>query len=399
MKKTAFSIVSFLTVLFIAESCNRIPIRSTNYRYQKPQTYGDGLPTDELKNVGMDSNLMTTLTNLILADSFANVHSLLIVKEGKFVYEAYFAGKDQRHGKGLGYIDHSQDQLHDCRSISKSVTAACIGIAIRKGLISSVNDPVSKYLAEIKDSVKSTITIKHLLTMTAGLEWKEIGHYGSFFNSETQMDIRFNPVNYILKKPIATAPGSTWNYSAGNTQLLAEIIYQTSCLTVDKFAEQYLFSPLGIKKYEWVNLFFRKIPAAASGLRLTSRDLVKFGLLYMNDGKCDSAQVIDSTWVKQSFKSYVQRPNLTALKIKEGGYGYGFWTYTDTIDGKRIEIIEAKGNGGQSIFFCKALNLVVVTTGGNFNQPDDNPYRMLTKYIIPSVTSHQDVLAAIGIKK
>lgn len=387
MKRINSLALSVLMTVTFTDCHSQTTGRSINYSYKKPQTYGDGIETNDLKNVGMDSIPIIQLTKLILANSIENVHSLLILKDGKLVYENYFAGKDQKHGKKLGYIEHSMDRLHDCRSISKSVTSACIGIAIQKGMISNVNDPINKYLTEIKDSIKSTITIKHLLTMTSGLEWNEIGSYGSFFNSETQMDMRFNPVKYVLKKTMVSKPGSIWNYSAGNTQLLAEIINRVSGLTVDKYAGKYLFQPLGINSYEWVNLSFKKVPAAASGLRLTSRDLLKFGLLYLNDGKYGNIQVIDSEWVNESLKPFIQRPEFTNLKIKEGGYGYMFWTYTDTIKGKQIEVVEAKGNGGQSIFICKPLNLIVVTTGGNFNKVDDNPYRMLTKFVIPSIAS------------
>ena len=385
MTKSNNLILLLSFALIFTMGCCQTPKRTTDYIYQRPQTYNDGIITDQLKNVGIDSISIIKLTKLILSDSISNVHSLLILKNNKLVYENYFSGKDQKHGKNLGYIEHSMNQLHDCRSISKSITSACIGIAIQKGIISCENDPVGKYLTEIKDSLKNTITIKNLLTMTSGLEWNEIGSYGNLFNSETQMDIRFNPVKYILNKPIITTPGLKWNYSAGNTQLLAEIIYRSSGLTVDKFAEKYLFNPLGIKNHEWVNLTFKKAPAAASGLRLTSRDLLKFGLLYMNNGKYDSTQVFDSMWTAESFQSYIERPNLINLKIKSGGYGYMFWTYSDIINSNPIDIVEAKGNGGQSIFFCKSLNLIVVVTGGNYNKSDDNPYQMLTKFIIPSI--------------
>jgi CubicO group peptidase (beta-lactamase class C family) len=75
---------------------------------------------------------------------------------------------------------------------------------------------------------------------------------------------------------------------------------------------------------------------------------------------------------------------LSKYKLHEGGYGYQFWTYRDTWNDQPMDIVEAKGNGGQSIFFCKSLNLVVVTTGGNYNRADNNPYLILTKYILPA---------------
>lgn len=120
-------------------------------------------------------------------------------------------------------------------------------------------------------------------------------------------------------------------------------------------------------------------------MRLTSRDLLKFGLLYSNKGNWNGKQILDTSWADQSFMSFIERPDLNFYKIKEGGYGYQFWTYSDTLNGHSIDIIEAKGNGGQSIFFCNSLNLLVVTTGGNYNQANNNPFLILTKYILPSI--------------
>lgn len=338
----------------------------------------------------MDTSRIIRLTELILADSIPNTHSLLVYKDGKLVYENYFAGKDQKHGKRLGYIEHSADQLHDCRSISKSVVSACVGIALQKGMITSIDEPLEKYFPELQDctdSVKKKITIRHLLTMTSGLSWHEIGTYGSPFNPEIQMNLRFNPIRYVLKKSIDSVPGTAWNYNGGNTELLAEIIARQSGLTIDRFAEKYLFSQLDIQHYEWVPLVLDKRPSAASGLRLTSRDMLKFGILYMNKGKWNGAQILDSTWVEMSLKDHIDRTDLSKFDIKDGGYGYQFWTYSDTVGTKPINIIEAKGNGGQSILFCNSLNLMIVTTAGNYNRSHHPlyPYLMFTKYIIPAI--------------
>ncbi|NBA86726.1 serine hydrolase [Emticicia sp. CRIBPO] len=379
------NIIIIFMALPVLLGCGHMHKRSSDYYYRQPLQYNDGIRVANLNKSGIDSTQIIRLTKLILNDSLRNVHSLLILKDGQLIYENYFAGKDQNHGKRLGYIHHTVNQLHDVRSISKSIVSACIGIALKNKMIGSIDEPIYKYFPEIKDSPAGTITVRQLLTMTSGLEWDEIGSYGSFFNSETQMHLRFNPIRYILKKPLAAKPGTQWNYSGGNTQLLAEIIYKTSGMRIDEFAEKFLFKPLGIKRYQWVNLTLKKIPAAASGLRTTSRDLLKFGLLYMNNGKWNDKQILDSSWTNESFISHIKRTNLEKYKIKDGGYGYQFWQYTDAINGHTIEITEAKGNGGQSIFFCKSLNLVVVTTGGNYNQVNDNPYVILSEYILTSI--------------
>jgi CubicO group peptidase (beta-lactamase class C family) len=378
-----------ITTVLITVSGYQLPPRSTAYHYTKPIQYNDGLATDELVNVGMDSSRIVELTKRILADSFPNVHSLLIYKDGKLVYENYFAGRDQQHGKRLGYIEHSANQLHDCRSISKSVVSACIGIALQQGLINSIDDPITHYFPELQycsDSVKKTITIRHLLTMSSGLLWNEIGTYGSPFNPETQMSMRFRPARYILGRSMAAQPGTVWNYNGGNTQLLAEIITRKTGLPIDQFADSYLFKPMGITQYEWVNLVFKKEPSAASGLRLTSRDMLKFGLLYLNKGRWNGIQLLDSNWVAQSFTSRIERKSL-GFGIRNGGYGYQFWTYKDSVNAQPVNIVEAKGNGGQSVFVCSAYNLVMVTTAGNYNRPGGNPYAMLTKYVLPAVNN------------
>lgn len=385
MKNTATLLVLICLILPTIQGCCQTPKRSPNYYYNEPDVYNDSIVVDNLSHVGMDSTEIVQLTKAILNDSFYNIHSLLIMKDNKLVYENYFAGKDQKHGKKLGYLNHSINQLHDCRSISKSVVSACIGIALKNKIIENIDDPIKKYFPEIKDSLKGTITIRNLLTMTSGLQWNEIGSYGNFFNSETQMDLRFDPIKYILKKNMLSKPGTQWNYSGGNTQLLAEIIHRKSGLQIDEFAEKFLFLPLGIHQYEWINLTLKKIPAAASGLRLTSRDLLKVGLLYINNGNWNGTQILDTSWVLQSFQSFIGRPELKDYKIKKGGYGYQFRTYSDSLNAQPIDIIEAKGNGGQSIFFCNSLNLLVITTGGNYNEADNNPYLMLTKYILPSI--------------
>jgi CubicO group peptidase (beta-lactamase class C family) len=103
----------------------------------------------------------------------------------------------------------------------------------------------------------------------------------------------------------------------------------------------------------------------------------------MNKGQWNGASIIDSNWINQSFVAAISRPHLNI--IRDGGYGYQFWTYRDTVKTQPLDIIEAKGNGGQSVFICKALNLLVVTTAGNYNKPGDNPYMMLTKYILPAI--------------
>jgi len=144
--------------------------------------------------------------------------------------------------------------------------------------------------------------------MTSGLKWNEDISYRNTRNTELGVDMSSDPIDFILGRPMVSMPGAIWNYNGGNKQLLAQIIKSVSGLSLDKFAEQELFIPLGIKKYEWLPLT-KDIPAAASGIRLRSRDLLKLGMLYMNKGKWQDNYILTSDWAEQSLNSAVTRPS------------------------------------------------------------------------------------------
>jgi CubicO group peptidase (beta-lactamase class C family) len=390
-----------LFMLTVLSSCNQKHFRSTNYTYQIPQKLDDGLLTDNLVNMGIDTNAILQLTKLILADSFPNMHSLLIAKDNKLVYENYFEGKDENWGSNLGYAKHDTNILHDTRSISKSVVAACIDIAIQQQKIKSIDEPIFNYLPEYiqyKTAQNEIITIKHLLTMSSGIKWDENVPHGTSENSETEMERSLNPVEYVLSLPMDTLPGKVWKYNSGGVQVLAEIIRNVSGENIDLFAAKNLFTPLGIKDYKWtysssIAIWFnltkifnkrRKFPAAASGLRLTSRDLLKFGLLYVNNGKWNDKQILSEEWVAETLKAKILRDSVLS---ETNGYSYLFWTHTDTVNNKQFQLITARGNGGQRIFVNKASNLIVVITAGNYNKSGikNDGQVALDKYILSAL--------------
>jgi CubicO group peptidase (beta-lactamase class C family) len=392
--------IQLVISLILLTGCNQTHIRDTNYNYSAPKQLGDGIKTDDIKNVNIDCNKIIELTTLILKDTFPNIHSLLIAKDNELVYENYFSGKDEYWGLSLGYAKHDASTLHDIRSISKSVVAACIDIAIQQRRIKSIDDPIFAYLPEyikFKTLQNEKITIRHLLTMSSGIKWNENLPIRTPANNETQMERSLNPVEYVLSQPLDTIPGVVWNYNSGGIQVLAEIIKSVSGDDIDKFAEKFLFKPLGIKNYKWIKssksavLFHpgkifshrRSFPAAASGLRLTSRDLLKFGLLYLNNGRWDDKQILTENWVNETFKTQILRENNSTIY----GYSYLFWTYTETISNKTFQIVSARGLGGQRIFMNKKLNLLVVITAGNYRRNDirNDGQSALDKYILPAL--------------
>ena len=385
-----FSIIKPILVICLPVFCSpggfcQTPVRDTNYIYAIPARLKDGILVGSLRDAHIDSASIIKLTKFILTDTFTNIHSLLILRNSKLVYENYFPGNDQVWGLKLGYIKHDINSLHDVRSISKSVVSACVGIAIEKKLIKSIDDPIFDYLPDYiryKTADNGTITIRQLLTMSSGIKWDEDSPHGGSENDETQMEKSSDPVAYPLSLPMAGKPGATWNYNSGGVQVLAHIIKNVSGYDVDEFAKRFLFAPLGIKDFQWIKIH-NKVPAAASGLRLRSRDLAKFGLLYLNNGRYNHVQVIPERWVKASFTTAISRDTTTTSM----GYGYLFWTYIDTVNRKPRRIVSARGNGGERIFFDEQSKLIVVITAGNYNNNGvvNDGQMALDKFILPAV--------------
>jgi CubicO group peptidase (beta-lactamase class C family) len=393
MTKATHVFLAFVLVSSVLVSCHS-HYRSTSYSYVQPAQLADGLPVAPMYNEGMDTGKIVALTKLLLDNTYPNIHSLLILRHGKLIYENYFAGEDEVVGKGYaGYVNHTIDDLHDCRSVSKSFTSACIGIALKQGFIKSIDEPIYSYFPEYAkyfDPAKRKITIRHLLTMTSGLEWDEKISYLDPKNSEIQMDRSDDPVSFILSRKLTSVPGTTWNYCAGSAQLLEEILWKATGKRLDKYAEKNLFAPLGIRKYTWDSMPKNKnMTAAAWGLRLRSRDLAKFGLLYMNYGKWDNTQILDTDWVKQSLSAQVSRPSESPNVLR--GYGFQFWTDLLIQRQYKTDIPWATGNGGQLIFFWRSMDILVVFTGGNYNRNDieNNAIAAFYIYIVPSVKEMQ----------
>jgi CubicO group peptidase (beta-lactamase class C family) len=224
--------------------------------------------------------------------------------------------------------------------------------------------------------------------MSTGLTWNEDVPYDDPENNETKMSSSENPVNYVLMQPLETKPGTTFNYNGGATQVLAEIIVRSSKMSLDAFVKQHLFKPLGINNFEWTKYSAwngSDTFAAASGLRLTARDLLKFGLLYRNNGKYDDEQIISAQWVQESFSEKIEFPS----KVAEGNdaYGYQFWMWPDYISNNEFKMVAAIGNGGQNIYWDLKNDIIVITAAGNYNEWDikNDPYALLRNEIYPLI--------------
>ena len=339
--------------------------------------------------ININDSILNDLTLKIKAQYYPNIHSVLIAKNGELIYEEYFEGTDQNYGKELGIRKFTDTTIQDVRSVTKSIIATLVGIAIEKKLIESVDQPISDFFPEILfTGNKSNWTIEHFLTMTTGLDWNEKIPYNNPENDETQMTYSKEPIKYVLNKELRSEPGKEFNYSGGATQVLSEIIERTSKMGIEEFAEENLFQPLEITNYEWNKFSYwggTENFSAASGLRLKPKDMLKLGLLYRNIGVWNGKQLFSNTWVAQTFEQHI---HFESEFLENDGYGYQFWIWSDKISEKTVNLKQANGNGDQNIYIDLENDIIIVTTAGNYNNwntIENNSIVMLKKHIYPAL--------------
>lgn len=342
--------------------------------------------TGSPQDVGLDPVLLCSLNEVLDKSPEMNVHAVVIVRGGKLIYENYRAGEDYKWGRKLGLTSYTSQMPHDLRSVSKSVVSLLFGIALDRNLITSIDDPVFKYfpeLAVLRTKEKDQITLKHLLTMTSGLAWDERRAYSDPENGERKMIASTDPYRFVLEQPVWRKPGEAWNYSSGNTQLLAGVLQRTTGRWLSDFAKEALFEPLGITQFEWM-----KIPAngeyeAASGLRLRPRDMAKIGELVLNNGMWNGHRVVSEEWIRASTQGRVAHIDA----VNSLRYGYQWWLDEGKVGDRQLSWITAVGFGGQRIYIVPSFDLVVVITAGLYasNSQDWVPFDIFNKYVLAAI--------------
>ena len=263
------------------------------------------------------------------------VQGVLVARHGLLAAERYFRGA-------------AGDRLHNMKSASKSVLSALAGLAVAEGVLEP-DQPIAELLPEaagLDDAGKRAITVRHLLTMTSGLESTSFGNYGSWVASR-------NWVQAALARPLQAEPGTRFAYSTGGTHLLSAALSRAAGRSTHDFAREHLFGPLGIHRSAWAR-DRQGIHVGGNNLSLLPRDMLKFGQLYLNRGRWAGEQLLPWQWVDESI-----RPSLAGPRGRGriyGGYGYLWWLRGPRERGAYI----ASGYGGQYIYVSPAEDLVVV---------------------------------------
>jgi len=361
--------------------------------YVPPRAFDDGMAVGALDEVGIDAAIVARAVTAIEEGRHGAVHSMLIVRDGKLVFEKYFPGHDFQYD-AAGYrgkwISHNRHSTHTVMSVGKSFVSACIGIAVDHGFIESVDQSVFDFLPEhqhLNTDGKGEITIEHLLTMTSGLQWLEWGASNTSPDSDLfklWIDCE-DQITCVLGKPMADAPGTSFVYNGGGMILLGEILKNASGMDIEDFSAQYLFEPLGIDAPEWKR-FESGVADASGGFYITPRDMAKFGVLYLNNGVWDGAQIISKEWVAWSATTYEGNNRIKIPGEDAGRVGYTYTWWTNRVSGPdgKLDLYYANGWGGQKIIVIPDLEMVVVFTGGNYVSKNTH-FRILGKHLLPAV--------------
>ena len=330
-----------------------------------PVAREDGWPVASIDDDKLiDRGALCEMADRLVASN-ANVHAVLVARGGKLVFERYFKGSDEIPGRFYGSrvenITFDADTLHNMKSVSKSVASLAVGIAIDRGLIRSVNEPILSFFPELSDlrsPEKDRIQFVHALTMSMGLRWVEATPAtGDYDNDESHMHMARDPSRYVLDLPVTAPAGQEFFYNTGALTLVSAIIRRATGRPLDEFAKETLFEPLGITSEEWPRV--KGDTDAGGGLRLRPRDMAKIGQLVLAGGRWGDRQIVSRSWVETS----------TTQKIEATGgesYGYLWWLVRSKLKGKELHWVTAAGRGLQTIRIIPELDLVFVMTAGYY---------------------------------
>ena len=337
------------------------PRTSKAYNYSPPKQLEDQWPVSTIERQSIDPILIDSLTYAIINEKYRDVHSLLIARNNSLIYEEYF------------YTYNSQFR-QNIQSVTKSFVSALVGIALAKGEIKNINDPLCEYLKNYKKLVcnnqNKSITLDHVLSMSTGIEWDEATYdYGDPRNN---LSYRGDPFKHLFSRK--RLPQRDFAYNSLNHSTMNAVLKTATHLDNSTEITSRLLVPLGISSY----YLGKEDHGVLGDIELTPRDMMKLGELYLQKGKWNGREIVPHSWVNESTSTKVAaRPGL--------GYGYFWWTRDFNWKGKIVRSFFAWGYGGQYIFVVPDLQLVVTLTGSHWTtDPKNHVMEMMESYIIPS---------------
>ncbi|HYF29509.1 MAG TPA: serine hydrolase [Chitinophagaceae bacterium] len=324
----------------------------------------------EVSKERYDTALIRALKTEIGKDTYKQINSIIVIRNGKLLIEEYFNGAER-------------NQRHNPRSVGKTFASAALGIAIKEGHIKNEYQQLGEFynLREFQNysGRKASVMLKHLLTMSSAFDANDSDPRS--IGNEENMYPQSNWVKWALDLPMATdrEPGEKFTYFTGGVVVLGDIIHKSVPGGLESYAHEKLFKPLGIVNYRWQRTP-QNVANTAGGIQLIPLDFAKFGQLYLSRGKWNGQQILPEKWVDSSLARHYQANN-------DNGYGYLWWNKNYTVRNKAYNTSYCSGNGGNKIFVFKDLATVIVVTASAYNQRYAHPQvdEMMIKYILPSI--------------
>jgi CubicO group peptidase (beta-lactamase class C family) len=336
----------------------KVAERDKTLGYQGPYYPTEGWRYAEPETMDMDSEKLLEMVQAVNEQGIG-ADSLLVARDGYVVLDAYFSPFDER-------------ETHITYSCTKSVVSTLIGIAVKDGYLDSLDVKLLEIFdnrnVENPSGWKSEITLENLLTMTAGIDGRDSYLYD--WEGLERMHSTNDWVTYILGLPMASEPGTRFEYTNGVSHILSAIISETTGMHAAEYAEENLFNALGISDYSW-NTDPTGVNWGYSGLYLTPQDMAKIGYLFLNHGVWEGEELLSEEWVKQATMKHVDANTLFP------GYGYQWWVSPNGY-------YTALGYKGQFIHVVPEHDLVMVTTSSS-EEDFGNIQQLLEAYVIPAV--------------
>lgn len=339
----------------------------------------DGWSRATPAEVGLRPAPLASLERRIQAGDFGYVDHLFVTRHGRVVldrpydhdYREISRGRRSPIGCGWGCDDpgwdhqfnyfhpdwhpyHRGTELHTLQSVTKSMSATILAVAIERGEVDGVEQPLVPLLDDYDvsevDPRLGSATLEDLLEMRTGIEWHETDRPMDDSNTTIRLERSPDWVRFTLDQPMDARPGERWVYNSGGSHLLSAILRRATGRTMDRYAEEHLFGPLGIGEYHW-KITPAGLPDALGGLYLGAADLAKIGYLYLRDGVWDGRRILPDGWVEAA----------TARRVDPPGYGYQWWRP----DPGGVQVWAGQGFGGQYLLVVPSLDVVAVVYGWN----------------------------------
>lgn len=353
-----------------------------------PTATDDGWEPASLVEVGMAEQPLVDALNQIRRGTYNEIHGFVIAKDGKLVLEHYGNGRmydGSPDDMFTPVMQFDRDTLHIVHSVSKSLMSTLVGIAIRDGFLGSEYDSVLTWFPEHASPAepqKGGIQLQHLMTMTSGLQWNEWDVPVLDFENNDAMRYQraTDPAAYFFGKDLINDPGTSFYYNTAGFQMMGEVLRRATGMSLDDFAAQKLFMPLGIERFEWAQYAHGPVYLVGDVL-LRPRDLARFGQLILQRGSWNGVQIVPAEWIDIATTEFISVAH-TGYKGFQG-YGFHWWRKTFYVGTSSLSAICADGLAGQAIMIFPSLDMVVVVTGGNYDRPE-REHDLVANYVLPA---------------